>query len=176
MSDRKHIALLLGRGSESIEAAIGRMARSHGFEVDRLERGEEVLAAAAFDLVIADVDLPGQWTGIELLGALRELGLGARAILFGQSPSFEDCRRAMRLGATDFLTTPVALPELFAAIERALLEETTTGAVAAASASASSSPTPNVVARRGSRRSAASRCRPAAAAISITRVPSGSTR
>lgn len=118
-TDRKRIALLLGRDGATVEAAVRRMARSHGFDITAYDAGERVLAEAPFDLLVADDDVPGRWTGVELLEALRELDQDTRVVLIGTQPGFEACRRALRLGATDFLTTPVVLPELFAAIDRA---------------------------------------------------------
>ncbi|MCY2958271.1 MAG: sigma-54 dependent transcriptional regulator [Planctomycetota bacterium] len=77
------------------------------------------LAQEETDLLIADLDLPGQ-TGIELLRELqkehRELGV----ILTTAFGSVEDAVHAIRAGAVDFLPKPFSTEQVHVAVDRAI--------------------------------------------------------
>lgn len=93
-----------------------------GFKTEAVADGLEVLGAAkAFrpSLVLMDIDLPGQ----DGLAATRELRadpstcdipvVALTAFALGK-----DERRAREAGCDDFLSKPVDVPELFAALDR----------------------------------------------------------
>jgi two-component system response regulator AtoC len=98
--------------------AIGNAFERLGYEVTRELSGEAGLAT--FDrqrpeVVILDLRLPGM-DGMEVLEQLRQRG-AAVILLTGQS-DVETAVRAMQLGAENFLTKPVDLTHLAAAVAR----------------------------------------------------------
>lgn len=94
--------------------------RALGHHVTAAASGEELLVGAPYDLVVVDADLPGQWSGLGLLEALREPSSAPTALLVGEQPDFETLREAMRLGVRDFLRRPLDADELLTATLRAL--------------------------------------------------------
>lgn len=93
-------------------ALLGSVAR-----VTRAQSGEEVAALAQrrWDLVIADVELPGI-TGIELIAAIKATSpLVATLILSGHA-TFDYAVAAIRAGADDYMTKPVEPQALVAKV------------------------------------------------------------
>lgn len=72
-----------------------------------------------FDLVIADVNMPGQ-SGIELLERLNNRGKGEKVILMTAFATINQGVDAMRLGASDYLTKPFQLNEVAKIVEKTL--------------------------------------------------------
>ena len=82
----------------------------------------DALGAAAFDVVLMDVNMPGM-SGLEVVRKLRASGgPNARApvIALTAAGSAEDVAACMNAGMDAFVTKPVEGAELFAAIERVL--------------------------------------------------------
>ncbi len=88
-------------------------------------RGHEVLVAAdAYfarilprpDVLIADPEMPGL-SGLDLLEEYNETGRAPRTVFLSSHPSLESCRRALRLGASEFLSKPFRLADLVRAVE-----------------------------------------------------------
>lgn len=69
-----------------------------------------------FDLVILDLMLPGV-PGEELLGRLREAGVGAPVIVTSAKAAVADRVGLLRMGASDYLVKPFDLDELLARVE-----------------------------------------------------------
>ncbi len=95
---------LSGAGFTAIKAALPRtalkMAEDHGP-----------------DIVILDIKLP-EMDGLQVLEKLKTVLPGAEIIMITGHGDMESVIRAMRLGATDYLTKPFRLAEVRAAIER----------------------------------------------------------
>ena len=90
-------------------------------------------ARTEVNLVITDATLPGG-SGLDLIGKLGESCQNGRifhSILLTASPSVELAVQAMQKGVIDFLNKPVARDKFNAAIERAAVRLSTTGALAA---------------------------------------------
>ena len=86
------------------------------------EDAEERLASQQWDLIVADVELPGR-TGIDVVErAKAQQPLCSTLIVSGRS-SFDYAVGAIRAGADDYLTKPLD-PEAFLAKARELLERT----------------------------------------------------
>lgn len=94
--------------------------RALGHHATAAASGEELLVGAPYDLIVVDADLPGQWSGLGLLEALREPSTAPVALLVGEEPGFETLREAMRLGVRDFLRRPLDADKLLTAALRAL--------------------------------------------------------
>jgi DNA-binding NtrC family response regulator len=79
------------------------------------------IAAEPFDLVISDVEMPGM-RGLDLIAAIHRLRPEQLVLLITAFGSIELAMQSVRAGACEFLTKPFRIEELYAAIERALLD------------------------------------------------------
>jgi DNA-binding NtrC family response regulator len=110
---------------------IKRYLERHDYEVRLASNGAEGLAQLeAFkpDIVLLDLNLPDA-TGIELLGRIRQLDTQVRVILITAYGSVQVAVEAMKAGAHDFLTKPVALGELRLLIDKVVGQERLEGAL-----------------------------------------------
>ncbi len=96
--------------AQALALALG----SQGCEVTVAHSGEQALEHTGADVLVADVGLPGI-DGLELIARLRERGERPRAVVVSGRPDLEACRRALRLGAAEFLTKPVAVERIVVA-------------------------------------------------------------
>lgn len=96
--------------------------RARGFEVQEAASGAEALrhlAADPYDLLISDIWMPGM-SGLELLGAAREVSPMISSILITGAASLATAREAARQGAYDYLPKPFSDDDLSRAVEAAL--------------------------------------------------------
>jgi PAS domain S-box-containing protein len=84
LSNEGHDVLVVGDYSEAIKA----------------------ISAKRFDLIFADIVL-GNRSGVELLRAVKEIGLSSPVIMITGFPNLETASEALRLGAFDYLPKPV---------------------------------------------------------------------
>jgi DNA-binding response OmpR family regulator len=75
------------------------------------------LAAQPFDLILCDLDLPGE-SGLDLLRWVRAQALACEMILLTARPTVATAIQALRAGAADYLTRPVTLDDLVPALQR----------------------------------------------------------
>lgn len=104
-----------------INALLARtLLEREGAVVDRAASGEETLAAleaAAYDLVLMDVRMPGM-SGLDATRILRERGVTIPIVALTAN-AFEDDRRAcLAAGMDDFLVKPLTAAGLRAALAR----------------------------------------------------------
>lgn len=88
-----------------------------GHDVVHAICGEEALLHCGCDVVVTDLVLPGI-DGLELLEALRRRGEHPRTVIVTGAGDLAACQRALRLGADEFLTKPLALETLVEAVEQ----------------------------------------------------------
>ncbi|HWP36135.1 MAG TPA: sigma-54 dependent transcriptional regulator [Gemmatimonadales bacterium] len=103
----------------SIRRVIGEFLRRSGFEVFEAASGEEGVAAFRQerpDVVLLDINMPGR-SGLDVFDEIRQDG--AVVIFLTGVADVATAVRAMQLGAEHFLTKPVDLPHLVAAVARA---------------------------------------------------------
>lgn len=108
--------ILLVEDEDSIRSALARAFERDGHEVRpvaSLGEAREVLSAWMPELAVSDLKLP-DGDGIELVGAL-----GIPIIMLSGYATYDDAVRALRCGAVDFFTKPVAIKDVRAAIARA---------------------------------------------------------
>lgn len=82
---------------------------------------ENRLAAEPFDLLVADIRMPGL-NGIELLRSAREKNPDLVVLMLTAFPSVDTAVESMKLGAADYLTKPFQPDDLRNKVQR-LLEE-----------------------------------------------------
>lgn len=88
--------------------------RKAGFDVVMAKDGKEALAATqkdSIDLVIADIDMPGL-TGIELIQQLEKEKSNIPVIVISDLDYEPEIRKALTLGAKDFVIKPFKPAEL----------------------------------------------------------------
>ncbi|MEO6041534.1 MAG: response regulator transcription factor [Croceibacterium sp.] len=105
--------------AEGIVAAIGRMGHVVDWAPDG-EGGDELLAAFAYDLVLLDLMLPGEMTGVQVLRALRDRGSKIPVLILTARSAVNERVQLLDLGADDYLCKPFDFDELAARV-RSLL-------------------------------------------------------
>jgi DNA-binding NtrC family response regulator len=83
------------------------------------EAGLEISREHEMDLVLSDVNMPGQ-SGIELVGELRRIRPETPVVLMTAFASVASAVEAMRAGAFDYITKPFENDVALLAVERAL--------------------------------------------------------
>jgi len=94
---------------------------SRGHSVAVARSVQLALALPRPDVLIADTELPGL-SGLDLLEQYKRSGLVPRTVFVTSNPSLANCRRALQLGAAEFLAKPFRLDELVHAVEQGLGE------------------------------------------------------
>ena len=77
------------------------------------------LSREAFDLVISDIDMGGM-SGIELIPKLHSISPGTVVVMISGHQDIETAIEAMRVGAFDYITKPIDIRHVDAAVQRAL--------------------------------------------------------
>ncbi len=83
------------------------------------EEALSALAGATFDLVISDIDMGGM-TGLELVPRVHSMSPDTVVLMISGNQDIETAIEAMRVGAFDYITKPLDLRHVQAAVERAL--------------------------------------------------------
>ena len=76
------------------------------------------LSKNSFDVVFADLNLGGQFNGLELLEQIKLNHNYAEVVIIATSPSIDACKQALRGGAYDFLQRPVDREQIEEIIEQ----------------------------------------------------------
>ena len=115
-------SILLVDDEESPRATLGLLLKQAGHDVvqaDGAAAAAEALAAAAFDLVITDLRMPGG-DGLEVVRRTRGTRPDAEVIVLTAYAGWESAREAMRLGAFYYSEKGREPDELFHRIDQAL--------------------------------------------------------
>ena len=107
----------------SFRTAVGRLLREFGYEIVVYELAQQLLERLADDFVpgciLLDVQIPGL-SGPELQDHLIKKGSTLPIIFLTGYGDIPTSVKAIKAGADDFLTKPVAREQLLASIERAI--------------------------------------------------------
>ncbi len=93
-----------------------------GYEVETAEEGEEALQRIGevdYGVAVLDLRLPGK-DGLQVLKEARTQRPQLKGIIITAYPSVETAVAAMKSGAVDYLTKPVALKDLESVIQETL--------------------------------------------------------
>ncbi len=110
----------------TIRLALSRFLRARGYEVDVADSGPaalESLRAQRFALMLCDLRMPGL-SGLEVVPRALEVDADLGIIMLTAVNDASSATDALSNGAFDYLTKPVELPDLQAAVERALTRRT----------------------------------------------------
>lgn len=114
--------LLVVDDEEDIREIYRRALEREGFEVALAEQAStavEKLATSDFEIVIADIRMPGM-DGIQLLELVRKEHQGTDVIIATGYPAAETAIQALRLGAFDYIIKPFTIEELLHTVHRCL--------------------------------------------------------
>ncbi len=114
--------LLLIEDDAAIRFAVRDYLETHGFEVleaDSCASGERIFAERRPSIVLSDYKLP-DGDALAMLPRLRAVSATVPIIILTGHGTVELAVQAMRVGADDFLTKPVALPALVVVLERVI--------------------------------------------------------
>jgi chemosensory pili system protein ChpA (sensor histidine kinase/response regulator) len=120
--------IVVADDSISVRKFVGRMLEKNGYRVklaaDGLEAGE-IVAQVGCHLVITDLEMP-RMTGYELMAQLRQSPSTKRipVMVVTSRAGAKHRDRALKEGATAFLTKPVQEDQLLAAVEQLIGTET----------------------------------------------------
>ena len=106
----------------SVRKSLTRLLTGAGFEVEPFSSVQAFLARRRYDgpcCLVLDVRMPGL-TGLDLQEALTAAGRLLSIVFITGFVDVRESVRAMKGGAVDFLTKPVAATELVAAIRRGI--------------------------------------------------------
>ncbi len=115
------IKILIADDDKNLRAVLTTELAREGDQVAETDSGSralELLQKDEFDVLLLDLNMPGQ-TGMEVLKKLRALELPVEVIILTGHATVSIAVEAMKLGAYDFLTKPFKLEELRAVIEKA---------------------------------------------------------
>jgi two-component system OmpR family response regulator len=111
--------VLMVEDDATLATEVGRALVEYGIGVDRVETGQEAIAAAAtsaFDIVIIDVMLPSTMDGFAVCRELRHRKIGSGIIMLTARDAVSDRVNGLEAGADDYLVKPFAFQELLARI------------------------------------------------------------
>jgi two-component system, NtrC family, response regulator AtoC len=118
----ERVAVLVVDDEEPVRTALAELLGSLGYQARTAAGGAqalELLGGQAFDVVLLDVVMP-EVSGLEVLRRYRATGGGVPVIVLSALAGAEDAMRAMKLGATDYLSKPFGHDELVEALQRVL--------------------------------------------------------
>ncbi|WP_170422429.1 response regulator transcription factor [Ruegeria arenilitoris] len=110
--------IVIVEDNETLAKAIAYRLRDRGHAAEVLVDGDEAelyLAQEGADLVVLDINLPGQ-SGLEILKSLRNRGDGVPVILLTARAETRDRVSGLDMGADDYLVKPFEMDELEARI------------------------------------------------------------
>ncbi|HYX92322.1 MAG TPA: sigma 54-interacting transcriptional regulator [Myxococcaceae bacterium] len=118
--------LLVVDDEEALRTFLAEMLGMAGYQVRTAAAGQqalEMLSGGAFDAVLLDVILP-DLSGLDVLRRYRADGGAAPVIVLSALSGADDAMRAMKLGATDYLSKPFNRHEIEDALARAFGQPT----------------------------------------------------
>lgn len=123
--------ILVVDDQRNMRTTLALMLRDAGFEVDEAsdgQRGSDMGAAEAYDLVITDLRI-GKVGGIDVLRAVKRGHALSEVIVMTAYGTIESAVEAMRLGAHDYIQKPFTEQELLMKVDRALARRRLAGQV-----------------------------------------------
>jgi len=87
--------------------------------VDSAEKALAVLATVKFSLVVSDINMSGI-SGLELVPRISQMAPDTVVVMISGQQAIESAIEAMRVGAYDYITKPLDMRHVRAAVERAM--------------------------------------------------------
>jgi two-component system, NtrC family, response regulator HydG len=126
--EKRHRILVVD-DEESIRYTFESFLLDEGYAVDTAKEYREAVGLindADFDLIFADVILPGGKSGIDVIREVRARNLDCPVVMITGDPNVESASDAVRLGAFDYIPKPVRQDTLLRVAAMALKHKTVT--------------------------------------------------
>jgi DNA-binding NarL/FixJ family response regulator len=130
MSDRGDV--LLAEEETPLRDAHGRGLRQAGFsvlDVGTSKDAAKAFAARNFDVLLADIDMPGN-SQLELLTFIRDQRVAVPVVLMTRRPTIDSAIDALRHGVVDYMTKPLDLSLVALRLDQAIQKGRTFRALA----------------------------------------------
>ena len=114
--------LLVVEDDGEMRDLLRKVLEKEGYRISVASDGQEamtVLARGAFDLVVTDMLMPRDG-GLELLQTTRQISPRLPVIIVTAFGDWRSYSRALELGAAAFISKPLRMSELIAAVHNAL--------------------------------------------------------
>lgn len=124
MSDSRPPRILIADDEPLFLRTTAELLRRAGYDCTKASDGKtalEALEAQEFDLVLSDLNMPGNLK-LELLQEQRRRWSGVPLIVVTGAPSLPTAIESLRLGITDYLLKPVRYQDLLSSVQRALAQ------------------------------------------------------
>ncbi|HUE12611.1 MAG TPA: sigma-54 dependent transcriptional regulator [Planctomycetaceae bacterium] len=121
LSEPAKIELLIADDDADFRGTAARHFRRRGFHVQEAAGGDEALERLnkqSFDVALLDMMMPGL-SGMDVLDRITTESRDVEVILLTAQGTIDSAVKAMKLGASDYLTKPFPLSELEILIEKA---------------------------------------------------------
>ncbi len=124
LATRLPFRILLAEDNRINQRVILTLLKAMGYKPDMVENGVAVLEAlerTSYEIILMDIQMP-EMDGIEATRRLRaqtDRGVRPYIIALTANAMDEDRRTSLEAGMDDFLTKPVRIPEIAAALQRA---------------------------------------------------------
>ncbi len=116
-------SILVVDDEKTIRAVVSEALENHGFRVSAAGSADQALGVCAqqsFDLVIADLRMPGSMDGMDLLVELHRRYPDTVVIMLTAFATLDSAISALRQGAYDYLVKPISLAQIIETVERGL--------------------------------------------------------
>jgi two-component system response regulator PilR (NtrC family) len=116
------IRILIVDDERSMREFVSILLKKQGHDVDMAdcaEAGFEKIDSENFDLVLTDLKMPGA-SGLDVLAYVKERDPSTQVILMTAYASHDTAIKALKAGATDYVTKPFKVEELLVQVNKAL--------------------------------------------------------
>lgn len=114
--------VLVADDEQGLRDILSRSLARAGFVVEAVSNGKEAakkLRASVFDVLLADINMPGN-SNLELLDFIREEQALLPVVLMTGEPTVDSAVGALRRGVVDYVTKPLDLDELVVRLTAAI--------------------------------------------------------
>ena len=118
----EQIKVMLVDDDDPVREAIAEILERKGWLVGSFHRAEDAVAALgkeSYDVVLADINMPGI-SGMEFLNLAKEVAPDTPVVIITGYPSIDLAVEAMKVGAVDFLAKPFKVEELEITVRKAV--------------------------------------------------------
>ncbi|MBV8086914.1 MAG: response regulator [Chloroflexi bacterium] len=115
--------LLLADDEENVLLTLGEILRHEGYDVvpaSTAAEARDLVSGQDFDLIVTDMHMEEEASGLSILAAARERDPHAMGIILTGYASFPSAVEALQAGVSDYLAKPSNIEQLKAAVAKAL--------------------------------------------------------
>ncbi len=117
----RHLSILVADDDLVVRKLLENRLKKAGHHITTVTNGDEakkLLDSTSFDVVIADLQMPGAIDGLALLEISKRLHPESEVLLITAHSSIDSAVAAMKKGAADYLEKPINVEELLLRIEK----------------------------------------------------------